>query len=90
MHEKSECRSRWAAARGLPAPVPWEGLHTVLGGPHLTPATRDYFSLLHSMHYARIGRADASGRPRRKSHDFGDLGRALEMVALLPGVALGG
>jgi len=23
-------------------------------------------------------------------HDFGDLGRALEMVALLPGVALGG
>ena len=31
-----------------------------------------------------------SGRPRRKMHDFGDLGRALEMVALLPGVALGG
>jgi len=23
-------------------------------------------------------------------HDFGDFGRALEMVALLPGVALGG
>ena len=45
----------------------------------------------HSMHYARIGRSDTSGRPpRRKSHDFGDLGRALEMVALLPGVALGG
>ena len=27
---------------------------------------------------------------RPKTHDFGDLWRALEMVALLPGVALGG
>ena len=44
----------------------------------------------HSMHYARIGRAVTQIRPRRKMHDFGDLGRALEMVALLPGVALGG
>jgi hypothetical protein len=42
------------------------------------------------MHYARIGRPDGRERPRRKMHDFGDLGRALEMVALLPGVALGG
>ena len=33
---------------------------------------------------------DGRERPRRKMHDFGDLGRALEMVALLPGVALGG
>ena len=45
---------------------------------------------VHSMHYARIGRACMQRRPRRKMHDFGDLGRALEMVALLPGVALGG
>ena len=44
----------------------------------------------HSMHYARIGRATTQIRPRRKMHDFGDLGRALEMVALLLGVALGG
>ena len=44
----------------------------------------------HSMHYARIGRATTQIRPRREMHDFGDLGRALEMVALLPGVALGG
>ena len=46
----------------------------------------------YSMHYAscRIGRAFTQIRPRRKMHDFGDLGRALEMVALLPGVALGG
>ena len=44
----------------------------------------------HSMHYARIGRTVTQIRPRRKMHDFGDLGRALEMVALLPGVALGG
>ena len=44
----------------------------------------------HSMHYARIGRGATQIRPRRKMHDFGDLGRALEMVALLPGVALGG
>ena len=44
----------------------------------------------HSMHYARIGRAATQIRPRRKMHDFGDLGRALEMVALLPEVALGG
>ena len=28
-------------------------------------------------------------RPWRKMNDFGDLGRALEMVALLPEVALG-
>ena len=42
------------------------------------------------MHYPRIGRAFTQIRPRRKMHDFGDLGRALEMVALLPGVALGG
>ena len=46
--------------------------------------------LPHSMHYARIGRTVTQIRPRRKMHDFGDLGRALEMVALLPGVALGG
>ena len=44
----------------------------------------------HSMHYARIGRGATQIRPRRKMHDFGDLGRALEMVALLLGVALGG
>ena len=42
----------------------------------------------HSMHYARIGRAFTQIRPRRKMHDFGDLGRALETVALLPGVVL--
>ena len=39
-----------------------------------------------------IGRAcieSIEHRPRRKMHDFGDLGRALEMVALLPEVALG-
>ena len=47
-------------------------------------------SSAHSMHYARIGRGATQIRPRRKMHDFGDLGRALEMVALLPGVALGG
>ena len=29
----------------------------------------------HSMHYARIGRADTQTRPRRQMHDFGDLGR---------------
>ena len=40
--------------------------------------------------YARIGRTTTQIRPRRKSHDFGDLGRALAMVALVPGVALGG
>ena len=45
---------------------------------------------VHSMHYARIGRTVTQIRPRRKMHDFGDLGRALEMVALLPRVALGG
>ena len=45
----------------------------------------------HSMHYARIGRTVTQTRPRRRRqmHDFGDLGRALEMVALLPEVALG-
>ena len=39
----------------------------------------------------------APDRPRVHSdpaaaemHDFGEMGRALEMVALLPGVALGG
>ena len=42
------------------------------------------------MHYRADGRASSQRRPRRKMHDFGDLGRALEMVALLPGVALGG
>ena len=42
------------------------------------------------MHYRADGRATTQTRPRRKMHDFGDLGRALEMVALLPGVALGG
>jgi hypothetical protein len=47
-------------------------------------------AIRHSMHYARIGRGDSQRRPRRKMHDFGDFGRALEMVALLPGVALGG
>ena len=36
------------------------------------------------MHYARIGRATTQTRPRWQMHDFGDLGRALEMVALLP------
>ena len=45
---------------------------------------------MHSMHYGADGRAWTQIRPRRKMHDFGDLGRALEMVALLPGVALGG
>ena len=44
----------------------------------------------HSMHYARIGRSVTQIRPRRKMHDFGDLGRALEMVALLLGMALSG
>ena len=44
------------------------------------------------IYYARIGRTTRTTqiRPRRKMHDFGDLGRALEMVALLLGVALGG
>ena len=35
-------------------------------------------------------RVESEAAARRKMHDFGDLGRALEMVALLPGVALGG
>jgi len=35
------------------------------------------------MHYARIGRGG-------KMHDFGDFRRALEMVALLLGMALSG
>ena len=44
------------------------------------------------MHYARPDRPRDHSDPaaRRKMHDFGDLGRALEMVALLPEVALGG
>ena len=42
------------------------------------------------MHYPRIGRASTQIDLIRKMHDFGDLRRALEMVALLLGMALGG
>ena len=51
---------------------------------------RDSHARTHSMHYRADGRTVTQTRPRRQMHDFGDLGRALEMVALLPGVALGG
>ena len=56
-------------------------------------ALYDYLVLPHSMHCRADGRVDTQIRPRRKMHDFGDLRRALEMVAmvaLLLGMALSG
>ena len=37
MHEKSECRSRWAAARGLPTP---DTVERAARGPHVLPVGR--------------------------------------------------
>jgi len=47
---------------------------------------------VHAQHALPCGwpRVESEAAARRKMHDFGDLGRALEMVALLLGVALGG
>ena len=42
----SELRSRALLPAIEPAPGTVEALHAVLGGPHLVPATRDYFCVL--------------------------------------------
>ena len=78
-----------AGVRGSSSPCFTSFVPTSFVAPRVRPGARAP-PRPHSMHYARIGPADTQIRPRRKMHDFGDLGRALEMVALLPEVALGG
>ena len=36
----------------------------------------------YSMHYARIGRTGTQIRPRRKMHDFGDLGQCEDIQTI--------